>query len=76
MATVFIDAKGLKCPQPTFRMAAAVQSGAVRPGDVLEVVADCPTFERDVKSFCSTLKKVLLVMRDEPGGVKRCSIQI
>ncbi len=76
MATVVIDARGLKCPQPTFKMVAAINKGEAKPGDVLEVVADCDTFERDVRSFCSSMKRVLLSMRDEPGGAKRCTIQV
>ena len=39
----------------------------VEPGDILEVLADCATFEQDVKAWCTAMHKVLLFMRDEPG---------
>jgi TusA-related sulfurtransferase len=76
MAKVLIEAKGLKCPMPTLKMTTALTKQQVKAGDVLEVVADCPSFESDVKAFCSMYKKVLVLMRDEGGGVKRCQVQI
>jgi len=44
--------------------------------DILEVLADCPTFEADVKAWCAAMHKVLLFMRDEPQNVKRCQVKI
>jgi TusA-related sulfurtransferase len=76
MATVKFDAKGLKCPMPTLRMATMLTKQEVKPGDVLEVVADCPSFEKDVKAFCAMYKKVLVVLREEGNGLRRCQIQI
>ena len=73
-ATV-LDLKGLKCPMPTLKMTTAVRT-TVKAGDVLEVIADCPSFESDVKIWCQRMKKVLLWIRDEGGGVKRCQVQI
>jgi TusA-related sulfurtransferase len=68
-----IDALGLKCPQPTLKI--TVQATKMQPGDLLEVLADCPTFEKDVRDWCTRSKKVLLTMRDEGGGKKRCTIR-
>ena len=76
MATVKLDAKGLKCPMPTLKMATMLTKQEVKPGDVFEVVADCPSFEKDVKAFCTMYEKVLVVLREEGNGVKRCQIQI
>ena len=76
MAPVKLDAKGLKCPMPTLKMATMLTKQEVKPGDVLEVVADCPTFEKDVKAFCAMYKKVLVVFREEGGGIKRAQVQI
>lgn len=73
MAVEVLDAKGLRCPQPVLKIAAKAPS--MKPGDVLEVVADCPTFEQDVRQWCQKTGKVLLWIRDEGGGVKRCQIQ-
>ena len=47
---------------------------SIWPGDVLEVVADCATFEKDVKEWCTRSKKVMLWMKSE-GNAKRCQIQ-
>jgi len=42
---------------------------------ILEVVADCSTFENDVKNWCRRNNKTLLWIRDEGEGVKRCQVQ-
>lgn len=72
MPLVILDAKGLKCPQPTLKVTA--MSVKMKPGDILEVTADCPTFEKDIREWVGRAKKVLLVMKDE-GGAKKCQIQ-
>ena len=72
MAVVTIDAKGLKCPQPVLRIAA--KSPDMAPGDVMEILADCPTFEKDVQAWCDRMKKVLMWIRSE-NGVYRAQIQ-
>jgi TusA-related sulfurtransferase len=69
-----LDAKGLKCPLPTLMVDGKLRKNEVKPGDVLEVIADCPTFENDIKSWCTRNKKVLVYIRDE-AGIKRCQIQ-
>ena len=76
MPTVSIDAKGLKCPMPVLKMTNAVMKKEVNPGDTLVVVADCPTFEDDVKAWCKQMKKVLIVLKDEGNNVKRCEIRV
>lgn len=68
------DFKGLKCPVPTLKLTTIVAKKEVEPGDVLEIVADCPSFESDVKQWCANSKKVLLSLKDE-GGVKTAQIQ-
>jgi len=75
MATVQIDARGLKCPTPTLMMTNSVMRKQVVAGDTLAVVADCPTFEADVRNWCTTMKKVLIVIRDEQGA-KKAEIRI
>jgi tRNA 2-thiouridine synthesizing protein A len=72
MAVTVIDARGLQCPQPTLKVTA--MSVKMKPGEVLEVVADCATFEKDVKEWCNRSKKVMLWMKSE-GNAKRCQIQ-
>lgn len=72
MAMQILDAKGMKCPGPTLKMTS--MTFKLSPGDTLEVVADCATFEKDVRDWCTRNKKVLLWIRDE-GEVKKCQIQ-
>jgi tRNA 2-thiouridine synthesizing protein A len=72
MAIQTLDARGLKCPQPTLKVTAMAIK--MKPGDVLEVVADCDTFEKDVRDLCTRTKKVLLWFKTE-GKDKRCQIQ-
>jgi tRNA 2-thiouridine synthesizing protein A len=67
-----LDARGLKCPQPTLKV--TVMASKMKPGDVLEVVADCSTFEKDVRDWCARSKKILLWFKEE-GTAKRCQIQ-
>lgn len=73
MAIHQLDAKGLNCPQPVLKIAA--KATELQPGDILEVVADCPTFEKDVRNWCERMQKVLLSVKDEGNGVKRVQIQ-
>jgi tRNA 2-thiouridine synthesizing protein A len=73
MATRVIDARGLKCPQPQLKMLTEVQS--MSKGDIVEVVADCPTFEADLRQWCQRTKKALLWIRNE-GAAKRCQVQV
>jgi tRNA 2-thiouridine synthesizing protein A len=72
--TKILDTKGLQCPQPRLKM--SLQSMSMKPGDILECVADCPTFEADVKEWCKNSKKALLWFKTEAGGVKRCQVRI
>ena len=58
MAIVKLDAKGLRCPQPILKIAAMIPRLA--PGDILEVEADCTTFNADVRKWCDRMKKTLI----------------
>ena len=62
-----LDAAGLKCPQPVLKL--SVMSVEMKAGEVLELIGDCPTFEKDVTIWCARLKKTLLLIRD---GDKNC----
>ena len=74
-ASTVMDLKGLKCPMPTLKMTTALHKD-LNQGDVLEVIADCPSFENDVKLWCKRMKKVLLWIREEGDNAKRCQVQI
>lgn len=73
MQVKLLDATGLICPQPLLKI--AVASAEMEPGDILEVAADCPSFENDVRTWCARLKKTLLVVKDEGGYRKSVRIR-
>jgi tRNA 2-thiouridine synthesizing protein A len=73
MAVEILDTLGMKCPQPVLKM--AVKAPDMKPGDILEILGDCPTFERDVRAWCERLGKLVLSVKDEEGDKKTIQIQ-
>jgi len=73
MAIKVIDARGLKCPQPQLKM--SIESHSMAKGDILECVADCTTFEVDVRGWADRTKKAVLWFKTE-GKDKRCQVRI
>lgn len=71
MSVSQLDARGLKCPQPTLKL--TVMSIKMKAGDELEVIADCSSFEGDVRDWCLRSKKTLMWIRDE-GPHKKARI--
>jgi tRNA 2-thiouridine synthesizing protein A len=74
MTTEILDTFGMMCPQPVLKIAVKVPD--MKPGDILEVLGDCPTFERDVRAWCERLGKVFLSITDEGGNRRRIQIQL
>jgi tRNA 2-thiouridine synthesizing protein A len=72
MPTQTIDARGLKCPQPILKITAAAIK--MKVGDTIEILADCSTFENDVKDWCNRSKKMLMWVKEE-AGAKKAQIQ-
>jgi len=73
MALQTMDVLGLKCPQPVLKLAAMAKD--IPEGDTVEVLADCPSFPRDVEAWCTKTKKTLLFCNDEGGGKFKAQIQ-
>jgi tRNA 2-thiouridine synthesizing protein A len=73
MAVEVLDTLGMKCPQPVLKM--AVKAPDMKLGDILEILGDCPTFERDVRAWCERLGKLVLSVKDEEGDKKTIQIQ-
>jgi len=73
MTVELLNTVGLKCPQPVLKI--AVKATDMKPGDMLEIIGDCPTFERDVRVWCERLNKILLSIKNEGGYQKRIQIQ-
>ncbi|MEK9148644.1 MAG: sulfurtransferase TusA family protein [Candidatus Desantisbacteria bacterium] len=73
MEVVVLDTTGLRCPQPILKI--AVKSPDMAVGDILEVIGNYPTFEKDVRTWCERMKKLLLSVKDEGAGALRIQIQ-
>jgi len=73
MANQILDTMGMRCPQPVLKVAAMVPK--MSAGDVLEVVGDCPTFEEDLRKWCTRMKKTVLAVNRE-GKAVRMQIQL
>lgn len=72
MHTELLDTTGLRCPQPTLKL--AVTASRMKPGEILAVKGDCPTFEMDVRTWCERLRKSLLVVTRENDGITTITI--
>jgi tRNA 2-thiouridine synthesizing protein A len=73
METELLDTLGLKCPQPVLKI--AVKATKMKPGHILEVWGDCPTFEKDVRAWCERLGKTLLAVSEDGANKKAIQIQ-
>jgi tRNA 2-thiouridine synthesizing protein A len=73
MEPKLFDARGLKCPLPSMKM--MNMGREMKPGEILEVIADCPTFEADVRKYCEVMKKALLFVKVE-GNAKRVQVRM
>ncbi len=73
MAVEVLDMLGMKCPHPVLKI--AVKAPDMKSGDILEVLGDCPTFEKDVRVWCKRLGKILLSIEDYGNGKKKIQIQ-
>ena len=73
MSIETLDTSGLQSPEPVLKI--AVKAADMKPGDILEVIADCPTFANDVKRWCKRLHKTLLFIKDAGSKKVKCRIQ-
>ncbi len=74
MAKEVLDCVGMKCPQPVLKIAA--KAATLKSGDILEVLGDCPTFEKDCRVWCTRTGKTLLSCLNEGGATIRAQIQL
>ncbi len=63
-----IDLRGLCCPEPILRTAAEV--GKLRSGEVLEVLADDPAADEDIKRWARRMGQEILDFRKEEVGLR------
>jgi tRNA 2-thiouridine synthesizing protein A len=72
MANYTLDTLGMKCPQPVLKV--AVKAKELQPGDMLEVMADCESFPKDIEAWCQKTGKTLLFCNTE-GSKHTAQIQ-
>ena len=68
MAARQLNTLGLKCPQPVLKI--AVIAPGMKQGDILEVLGDCSTFEKDIRTWCERLGKTFLGVKNAEEGEK------
>ena len=67
-----LNTLGLKCPQPILKV--AVKAKELNAGDILEVIADCESFPKDIKAWCEKTGRTLLFCNTE-GSKHTAQIQ-
>ncbi|MGB9711202.1 MAG: sulfurtransferase TusA family protein [Thermodesulfovibrio sp.] len=58
MADRSLDFSGLRCLIPVLKLSAIYPE--FKKGEVIEVIGDCPTFEKDIKAWALKLGKTIL----------------
>ncbi len=62
-----IDAVGLFCPMPIIHLKSAL--APLKSSDVLEVVADDPGFEEDLRNWCQRSGNKLLALKKSEDNI-------
>jgi len=63
-----LDCLGLYCPEPVFRV--RIELDKMKVGEVMEVLADDPAAEEDIKSLCKRLEQQLLNISKEGSTLR------
>jgi TusA-related sulfurtransferase len=63
-----LDCIGLFCPMPIVKTKEELEG--MKSGEVLEVIADDPGFEKDLPSWCGMTGEQFLEMKKEGGILK------
>ena len=63
-----LDCLGLYCPEPVFRV--RLELDKMKVGEVLEVSADDPAAEEDIKSLCKRLEQQILSLSKEGNTLR------
>jgi len=62
-----LDCLGLFCPEPVFRVRMELDN--MKVGEVLEVMADDPAAEEDIRSLCKRLEQEIVSVNKEGNTV-------
>jgi tRNA 2-thiouridine synthesizing protein A len=63
-----VDCLGLFCPEPIFRVRTELDN--MKVGEVMEVLADDPAAEEDIRSLCKRLEQEILSVSKEGNTVR------
>nr|MDO8109175.1 sulfurtransferase TusA family protein [Candidatus Sigynarchaeota archaeon] len=63
-----IDTVGLYCPVPLFKTREGID--AIKAGEVLEIIADDPAAEEDIKRFAKRTGNELLKFENNEGTLR------
>jgi tRNA 2-thiouridine synthesizing protein A len=63
-----LDCIGFFCPLPIVKTKIELES--MKPGDVLEILADDPGFEEDIKIWCQMTGEILAGIEKEGNVIK------
>ena len=63
-----LDCLGLFCPEPVFKVRMELDN--MKTGEILEVLADDPAAEEDIKSLCKRLEQELLSLSKEDSTLR------
>jgi len=63
-----LDCLGLYCPEPVFRV--RIELDKMNVGEVLEVLADDPAAEEDIKSLAKRLEQEFLNLKKEGNTLR------
>jgi tRNA 2-thiouridine synthesizing protein A len=63
-----LDCLGLYCPQPLFQTREGID--AIRVGEVLEVLADDPAAEEDIKRFAKRTGHEIILFEKTGGSLR------
>lgn len=66
--TISLDCQGLYCPEPVFRTREEIAKVPI--GATLEVVADDPASESDIRSWAKHAGHELLLVEEVDGGFR------
>ena len=68
-----LDCLGIYCPEPLFQTREAIDK--LRPGQILEMLADDPAAEEDIKRFVKRTGHELISYESLDDGVQRFLIR-
>jgi len=63
-----LDCLGLYCPEPVFRTRTELDE--MKIGEVLEIIADDPAAEEDIRSLVKHLQQELLSVKKEDAVIR------